>query len=195
MLLALGDELVELRNDDLRTVGTRRAGGRRERLQHCEGVSQVRHVGTHRLQGQSQRGAGRSGIGGMDDGATDVAAADRDQALCLQDAESLAHRRVARRGRCRPRATSMPPRSAAPSRLAASAFMRTLLCPCRHRCRRVAQYGHKPGYEWRCIKAKALSQGWTVQALIDYFNDPDIYQMEDPVSNQSHQFEADVCAI
>lgn len=59
----------------------------------------------------------------------------------------------------------------------------------------VAQYGHKPGYEWRCIKARALSQGWTVQALIDYFNDPGIYQMEDPVSNQSHQYEADVCAI
>ncbi len=59
----------------------------------------------------------------------------------------------------------------------------------------VAQYGHKPGYEWRCIKAKALSQGWTVQALIDYFNDPAIYQMEDPVSNQSHLYEADVCAI
>ena len=58
----------------------------------------------------------------------------------------------------------------------------------------VAQYGHKPGYEWRCIKARALSEGWTVQVLIDYFNDPRIYQMEDPVSNQSHQYEADACA-
>jgi hypothetical protein len=58
----------------------------------------------------------------------------------------------------------------------------------------VAQYGHKPGHEWRCVKAKALNQGWTMQQLNDFFNDPAIYQMEDPVSNQSHKYEADKCA-
>lgn len=55
-------------------------------------------------------------------------------------------------------------------------------------------YGHKPGYEWRCRKAKALVEGWTLQQLIDDFNDPTHYQIEDPASNQSHQYESDVCA-
>jgi hypothetical protein len=55
-------------------------------------------------------------------------------------------------------------------------------------------YGHKPGYEWRCARAKALAQGWTVQQLIDDFNDPTHYQIEDRVSNRSHQYEASVCA-
>ena len=55
-------------------------------------------------------------------------------------------------------------------------------------------YGHKPGYEWRCAKAKALSLGWTLQELTNYFNDPTHYQIEDRVSNRSHQYESDVCA-
>ena len=55
-------------------------------------------------------------------------------------------------------------------------------------------YGHKPGFEWRCTKEKALSLGWTVRQLTDYYNDPTHYQIEDPASNQSHQYESDVCA-
>lgn len=58
-----------------------------------------------------------------------------------------------------------------------------------------ADIGHKPGHEWRCIKEKALTQAWTVQEFLDYINDPELYQMEDPVSNRSHQYEADACAV
>lgn len=58
-----------------------------------------------------------------------------------------------------------------------------------------ADIGHKPGHEWRCIKDKALTQAWTVQEFLDYINDPELYQIEDPVSNRSHQYEADVCAV
>ena len=55
-------------------------------------------------------------------------------------------------------------------------------------------YGHKPGHEWRCIKAKAARLGWTDQELNDYVNNPDLYQIEDPASNMSHKYEAKVCA-
>jgi hypothetical protein len=57
-----------------------------------------------------------------------------------------------------------------------------------------AQFGHKPGYEARCIRDKALAQGWTRQQYLDYWNDPAHYQMEDPISNQSHRYESDKCA-
>lgn len=57
-----------------------------------------------------------------------------------------------------------------------------------------AQFGHKPGYEARCIAEKALVQGWTRQKYLDYWNDPAHYQMEDPISNQGHQYESDRCA-
>lgn len=55
-------------------------------------------------------------------------------------------------------------------------------------------YGHKPGYEWRCMKARAVAQGWTMQELITNFNDPTHFQIEDRASNLSHQYESDVCA-
>lgn len=58
-----------------------------------------------------------------------------------------------------------------------------------------ADIGHKPGHEWRCIKEKALAQAWTVQEFLNYINDPELYQMEDPASNRSGQYEADVCAV
>lgn len=48
--------------------------------------------------------------------------------------------------------------------------------------------------EWRCAKENALSLGWTLQELTNYFNDPTHYQIEDRASNQSHQYESDVCA-
>ncbi len=55
-------------------------------------------------------------------------------------------------------------------------------------------FGHKPGYEWRCLKAKALELGWTLQELIDRYNNPGHLQIEDRASNRSHKFESDVCA-
>lgn len=55
--------------------------------------------------------------------------------------------------------------------------------------------GHKPGYEWRCLKAKALDLGWTLQELKAAYNNPAHLQIEDPVSNQSHKYEAAVCAL
>jgi hypothetical protein len=55
-------------------------------------------------------------------------------------------------------------------------------------------FGHKPGYEWRCIQAKALAQGWTLQELRERFNDPAHFQIEDPSSNRSRRYESDVCA-
>lgn len=58
-----------------------------------------------------------------------------------------------------------------------------------------ADIGHKPGHEWRCMKEKAVAQAWSVQEFLDYINDPELYQMEDPASNRSHQYESDVCAV
>lgn len=55
-------------------------------------------------------------------------------------------------------------------------------------------YGHKPGYEWRCMKDKAVAQRWTMQELINNFNDPTHFQVEDRASNLSHKYESDVCA-
>jgi hypothetical protein len=55
-------------------------------------------------------------------------------------------------------------------------------------------FGHKPGYEWRCLKAKALELGWTLQELRNRYNNPAHLQIEDRASNQSHKYEADVCA-
>lgn len=54
--------------------------------------------------------------------------------------------------------------------------------------------GHKPGYEWRCIQAKARFEGWSRQQLIDFANNPNHYQLEDPSSNRGRAFEASSCA-
>ena len=55
-------------------------------------------------------------------------------------------------------------------------------------------FGHKPRYEWRCMKKKALELGWTIQELRDNFNNPSHFQIEDPASNLSHEHESDKCA-
>ena len=55
-------------------------------------------------------------------------------------------------------------------------------------------FGHKPGYEWRCLSKKALDLGWTIQELIANYNNPAHLQIEDRASNRSHQFESSVCA-
>jgi hypothetical protein len=55
-------------------------------------------------------------------------------------------------------------------------------------------FGHKPGYEWKCLQKKAVDLGWTLQELIDRYNNPAHFQIEDRASNRSHKFESDVCA-
>lgn len=50
--------------------------------------------------------------------------------------------------------------------------------------------GHKTGHEFRSEKAKAESEGLTQKEFNDRMNNPDLYQIEDPSSNRSHQFEA-----
>lgn len=49
--------------------------------------------------------------------------------------------------------------------------------------------GHKPGHEFRTEKAKAEQEGITQKQFNDRMNDPSLYQIEDPSSNRSHQFE------
>lgn len=57
------------------------------------------------------------------------------------------------------------------------------------------ELGHKAGSEYRCIKAKALAEVWSLQELLDYVKNPDLYQIEGINSNRSRKYEAVVCAI
>ncbi|WP_143546162.1 HNH/ENDO VII family nuclease [Rhodococcus sp. 05-339-2] len=50
-------------------------------------------------------------------------------------------------------------------------------------------YGHRPGNEWWRIQEQARREGWTRQELNDYYNNPNLYDIEDPASNMSHRFE------
>lgn len=50
--------------------------------------------------------------------------------------------------------------------------------------------GHKAGHEFRTEQAKAEKEGLTQEQFNDKMNNPDLYQIEDPSSNRSHQFEA-----
>lgn len=50
-------------------------------------------------------------------------------------------------------------------------------------------YGHKPGFEWWRTQELARAEGWTREEIIEYENDPDHYQIEDPSANRGHQFE------
>jgi hypothetical protein len=52
------------------------------------------------------------------------------------------------------------------------------------------QLGHKPGYEYSKYEKWAEERGMTQEEFNDMMNNPDIYQIEDPISNMSHQFEA-----
>ncbi|MCW2787315.1 MAG: superfamily nuclease [Marmoricola sp.] len=54
-------------------------------------------------------------------------------------------------------------------------------------------YGHKPGYEYRCLAQQALDEQWTVEKFLEVYNDPSHLQLEDKKSNDSHQYESDVC--
>jgi hypothetical protein len=49
--------------------------------------------------------------------------------------------------------------------------------------------GHKYGNEyWREVR-KAKAQGLTQKEFNERMNNPDLYQLEDPISNRSHRFE------
>ncbi|MGB3482492.1 MAG: HNH/ENDO VII family nuclease [Mycobacterium sp.] len=53
----------------------------------------------------------------------------------------------------------------------------------------VYHLGHTRGDEWWSIRDQAIREGWTRQELIDYCNQPRIYQIEDAPGNMSHRFE------
>lgn len=52
--------------------------------------------------------------------------------------------------------------------------------------------GHKAGHEFRTERTIAEKEGLTQAEFNDKMNNPDLYQIEDPSSNRSHQFEAKV---
>jgi hypothetical protein len=50
--------------------------------------------------------------------------------------------------------------------------------------------GHKYGYEFYKYKAWAEANGMTQKDFNNLMNNPGLYQIEDPLSNMSHRFEA-----
>ncbi|GAA4174173.1 GH-E family nuclease [Gryllotalpicola koreensis] len=50
-------------------------------------------------------------------------------------------------------------------------------------------YGHVPGYEWWRTQQIARGSGWSRRDVIEYENNPDHYQIENPSSNRSHIYE------
>lgn len=49
--------------------------------------------------------------------------------------------------------------------------------------------GHKPGHEHGRMKAEAEAKCVTQKEFNDLMNNPDYYQIEDPIKNQSHRHE------
>jgi hypothetical protein len=49
--------------------------------------------------------------------------------------------------------------------------------------------GHKPGHEFWRERAHAEAEGLTQEQFNDRMNNPDLYQIESPSSNRSHQHE------
>ena len=49
--------------------------------------------------------------------------------------------------------------------------------------------GHKPGHEFWRERDRAMELGWTQKQFNDYMNNPDFYQIEDPINNRSHRYE------
>lgn len=50
--------------------------------------------------------------------------------------------------------------------------------------------GHRRGHEHRTEVAKAEDEGLTQSEFNERMNDPDLYQIEDPHENRSHEHEA-----
>lgn len=55
--------------------------------------------------------------------------------------------------------------------------------------------GHKTGHEFRTEVRKAESENLTQAQFNDRMNNADLYQIEDPSTNRSHQFEAKTDAV
>lgn len=49
--------------------------------------------------------------------------------------------------------------------------------------------GHKPDHEFWREKERAEAEGLSQEEFNDKMNDPDLYQIEDPHNNRSHQYE------
>jgi hypothetical protein len=49
--------------------------------------------------------------------------------------------------------------------------------------------GRVQGQQWRRIREMAISQGWSRRQLIEFCQNPSIYQIEDAPGNLSHAFE------
>ena len=49
--------------------------------------------------------------------------------------------------------------------------------------------GHKPDHEFWREKERAESEGLSQEEFNEKMNDPDLYQIEDPHNNRSHQYE------
>lgn len=52
-------------------------------------------------------------------------------------------------------------------------------------------FGHRPGFEWWKTRDRARAEKWTRERVVEHENNPDIYQIEDPGTNVSHEYEAD----
>lgn len=49
--------------------------------------------------------------------------------------------------------------------------------------------GHVRGHEFWRERDAAMQRGWTQKQFNDYMNNPDFYQIEDPINNRSHRYE------
>lgn len=49
--------------------------------------------------------------------------------------------------------------------------------------------GHVFGKEWWRLRDQSVAEGWSRARLNDELNDPDLYQIEDPIENMSHRWE------
>ena len=49
--------------------------------------------------------------------------------------------------------------------------------------------GHVQGHEFWRERDAAMQRGWIQKQFNDYMNNPDFYQIEDPINNRSHRYE------
>lgn len=55
-------------------------------------------------------------------------------------------------------------------------------------------YGHTYGEEWWRTQQMAREEGWSREQLIEYENQPERFQIENPTANRSHLYEKPKCA-
>lgn len=61
--------------------------------------------------------------------------------------------------------------------------------------RKTWDFGHKPGYEWTCIQQAAAREGWSRAKVIEFSNNPAIYQIELASANRSRIHQGLRCKI